>query len=493
MWLNTALPDKLFLYKGEFGSLNNMNGFKRHRWLFLILLSLLLLVLAIVPIMIFTSIPSLLLSTLGGNTDQNIPVETLPNGTPSTPTAVPTPTPAIIEPTTPGTPALEKLEQVTTQAFANPDLYVPNSWGVQKNRVIRTSSGDVFTVFTSPGPDNHNTQWHLMHRKPDGSWEQVNEGNAGTEPINILRGPNDEIHLFAWPGTQGKLLHFVSTDLGKTFISETIPGQWTNAQGYSGAAIDPEGNIVFFQSGDDQPGRFLWTYYTAAAQQWQFHISQFDWRYTYAFFFLGNNHDLTITAVRDVKREELGYAQKDGFDYLLNSIKYFYISDVNHPNLTQKVVTQVQPQSNQDTDVTYLTDSYMDTQGRTHILYHNQYDGPHHIIIENGQVIRDVKLNIESANKARIIQDAVGHFYIITMDESGKTLNVYPGSASDTDGTQLNAPVNLDISQYPGCTDPDFCHEPTFTVPRAGNPLSNTLDGTYGNFNKEFYFRLKLR
>lgn len=465
------------------------NIFKTHRWLWLLLLFVLLLILLITPIMLLVQPFHFL--TQSGKTDQNITVENQPQI--PTPTPSPTPTPIIIQPTQPGTPTLQHLEQVTDQAFANPDLYVPNSWGVQKNRIIRTSTGDIFTVYTSPGSDNHNTQWHLLHRKTDGTWEQLDQGNAGVEPINILRGPHDEIHLFAWPGTQGKLQHIESTDLGKTFTTEMLPGSWSNSQGYSGASTDAQGDMVFFQTGYDQPGVFLWTYYLAATHKWQFHSNQLDWRYTYAFFFPGNNNDLTMTAVRDVLREELGYPKISGFDYLLNTIKYFHINDVNHPDLTQQVVAQEQPQGSQDTDVTYLTDSYIDTQGRTHILYNDEYDGPHHIIIEHGQVSKNVKLNIEEANKARIIQDALGHFYIITMDASGQSLNIYPGSASDTDGTQLNDPVKLDISRYPGCTDPDFCHEPTFTVPRGGNALSNTLDGTYGNFNKEIYFQLKLR
>ncbi len=393
-------------------------------------------------------------------------------------------------------PTLQRLEPVTDQAFGQSDQYVPNSWGAQKNRIVSTSSGDIFTVFISAGSDHHNHTFHLMHRPPNGGWEEVLTGNAGAEPVNILRGPHDEIHLFTWPGTAGILTHWVSTDEGRTFSNENIPGQWKAEQGYSGSGINDKGDIVISQSGEDQPGAFQWAYYSPLTNQWQFHISTFDYRYTYAYFFPGENNDLTIVGMRDVQRQTLGYAAAGGFNYIFNAIKFFYISDVNNPQLTERVVTQVEPQGNNDADVTYLTDSYIDTQGRTHILYNNLYDGRdilHHIIVANGQVVKDVQQHISYALKARITQDTQGHFYITTMDTSGQSLNIYPAAASDTDGTDMGGPVKLNIAQYPGCTDDDFCHSPTFTVPRNGHPLADEIDGVYGNFSKEIYFRIKLR
>jgi hypothetical protein len=401
-------------------------------------------------------------------------------------------------PSQPGRPVLEQLEQVTDQAFGtHSEVYVPNSWGVHKSRVIRTSNGDIFTVYTSAGTDENNREWHLMRRGPNGNWVEVNHGNAGVEPINILRGPHDEIHLFAWPGNQGQLVHLESTDLGKTFTSENLAGQWIKDQGYSGCSINDQGDIVFFETGSDKPGQFLWTYYNPNTNSWKFHITTLDYRYTYAFFFPGDNGDLTITAMRDVLRPELGYpsAPSQDFNYVFDTIKCFYISDVNNPTLTtQTLVAHGQPRNDTDYEMTYITDSYVDTLGNVHILYNEMYDGPHEAIIQDGKVIKNVRLNISAApNKMRIIQDAEGHFYIISMDVSGNYLDIYPGTASDTDGTQLEPAIKINIAKYPGCTDDDFCHSPTFTEPRVGDALSDYIDGTYGNFNQEIYFRILLR
>ncbi|GHO83580.1 hypothetical protein [Dictyobacter formicarum] len=400
----------------------------------------------------------------------------------------------VIQPTIPGVPTLDRLDQVTNQAFGNEDEYVPNSWGAHKLRIIRTTSGDLFTVFISQGSDTQNRTWHLMHQAPGSStWNELKQGNAGTEPINIIRGPHDEIHLFSWPGTQQEAHHFVSTNLGQTFSEEILNGQWSSDQGYSGAAINPLGDIVFFQTGDDVPGIFYWTYYSPITNRWTFHTSQMDYRHTYAFFFPGYNNDLTMVAMRDVLRPRLGYPNASDFNYIFNEIRYFYIGNVYNPNMQQLSLTEVQPQNNNDADVTYLTDAYMDTQGRTHVIYNNQYDGVHHIIVDHGTIIKNVRQDVTAPNKVRIIQDAIGHFYLISMDDQGQSINIYPGTASDTDGTQLSAPIHLDISKFPGCTDDDFCHAPTFIVPRGGNPLSNYLDGVYGNHSHEYHFRINLR
>ncbi|GER91771.1 hypothetical protein KDW_59330 [Dictyobacter vulcani] len=419
-----------------------------------------------------------------------------PTATPTvtpTETGTPTPIPTVTPVPLTGTPVLTRLEQVTDQAFGQNDTYVPNSWGVQKSRFVRTSTGDLFTVTIDAGQNLQNRQWHLLHRTTSATWEDLQHGNAGTEPINILRGPHDELHLFTWPGTNGTLVHLISTDLGKTFKSENVAGSWLKDQGYSGSSIDAKGNIVIFQTAADKPGSFLWSFYCVTTHQWTFHQSDIDYRYTYAFFFPGQHNDMTIVGMRDVKRTELNFPSASGnFNYVFNAIKYFYIKDVSHPVLQEIKVAEVQPQNNNDIDVTYLTDSYVDSYNRVHILYNNLYDGPHHVVIAGGKIIKDVKQDITDGQKVRITQDTKGHFYLITMSEDGKTLNIYPGSDTDTDGTQLAPVVKLDISSLPGCSDDDFCHSPTFTVPRSGNPLSDTIDGVYGNFTKEIYFQINL-
>ncbi|GCF10981.1 hypothetical protein KDI_45450 [Dictyobacter arantiisoli] len=402
-----------------------------------------------------------------------------------------------------GKPMLQQLALITDQAYGSGDQYVPNSWGAQKERIVRTANGDLFMTYISAGEGLTDREWHLMHKAPrSADWQEIRTGNAGVEPINIVLGKNDSIHLFAWPGTQGKLQHIYSSDNGKTFISEWLPGNWQTGQeqGYSSVGVNDNGDMAFIQTGEDKPGVFNWTYYNSQANLWTFHTNKLDLRYTYAFLFPGYNGDLSIVATRDVQRHILGLPQaSQGNPWIFNEIKYFHFDDVTakNPLPSQLVIKTVQPKDTSDTsdrDVLYVTDSYVDTANRLHILYLNEYDGPHQAILENGKLVKDVAMHgVNFGQKMRIIQDTQGHFYIIAMGEQGNTINIYPGAANDTDGTRLGPEIKLDISRFPGCTDYDFCHSPTFTIPRAGNELSDTIDGVYGNFNKEVYFRINLR
>jgi hypothetical protein len=401
-----------------------------------------------------------------------------------------------------GKPILQKLELITDQAYGTGNQYVPNSWGAQKDRIIRSSKGDLFMTYISAGAGLNDREWHLMHADPQGNWKEIDTGDAGTEPINIVLGKDDSIHLFAWPGAQGKLQHIFSTNNGQTFQQEWIAGKWiqTHEQGYSSVGVNENGDMVLMQTGSDKPGVFNWVYYSARSNTWTFHNNTLDFRYTYAFLFPGYSNDLSIVATRDVKRGLLGLPQAStGNQWIFNEVKYFHFVDVaqKQPQLDQLLIKEIQPKDPTDTsdlDLTYVTDSYIDTANRLHVLYLDEYDGPHQAIIENGKLVKDVLMHgVNFGQKMRMTQDTLGHFYIITMGDQGNTINIYPGATDDTDGTKLGLVTQLDISQFPGCTDYDFCHSPTFTVPRSGNDLSDTIDGVYGNFNKEVYFRINLR
>ena len=406
--------------------------------------------------------------------------------------------------TPPGVPVLDALDMVTGQAASEQTngLAVPNGWGSFKNRIVRTSGGDLFTVYVGDGASYQDRIWHVMHQAPgSNTWVEMASGDAGEEPINILVGPHDELYVFAWPGTKGRLMEYESTDLGRHFTSSEIAGNWDIHQGYTGCGINAAGDIVVVQTAQDIPGIFRWVYYAPASGKWSYHESRLNVRHTYTYVFPGYHNDLTLVAMRDATRSELGYADgsSDGSSYLFNEISYYYIPDINKSTIQeipQEIpVVEEPPNGDSSADVTYLTDAYMDTQGRTHILYNDFYKGStYHAIIDGGKLVKNVPVpDIDSTHKARIIQDASGHFYILATSASGLSINLYPGIAQDTDGTQLQSPVSLDISKYPTCDDYDLCNNPTLTVPRAGDALSNTIDGVYGNYGAEIHFRINLR
>ncbi len=425
-----------------------------------------------------------------------------------------------IIPSAPGTPTLTSGPQiVASNAQTCDNGCVPNGWGTHKSRIIRLSTGDIFTVYT-----DHKLKFHVMHRNTDGKWSDAYSGDAGMEPINILRGPNDQINVFARPIkgphdniTSSSLVYYKSTDTGKSFKSFTIPGNWnTQEQGYAGAGINEAGDMVVgIGPHDDVPGAIYFSYYDHTTGNWTAHTLHLPVRYAYDYFFPGKNGDLTITGTRDYMPSELtdesllgptGNVDLSNVSYIFDRIGYCYIPNVasnSDYQCTPKDLVVGDPTGHKISGFVNLvdqSDAYMDTQERLHILYYDQFKGGHHLILENGQVVQDIPVDVSSDtdqnNKMRLTQDEAGHFYLINIaGGSGTTgqLEVYPATADDTDGTKLGSAIKLNNKKLLGCDDHDNCLGPTFTVPRSGNAVSNVIDGIYGNKGKVIYFQITLK
>lgn len=385
-------------------------------------------------------------------------------------------------------PRIDRLETVATNVKGDGNTYVPYAWGYHKTRIVRLSTDDVYIPYITS--DN---KWHLMHRPPSGGWTEVDSGDAGAEPVNIVRGPQDDVHVFGWPGKQGTLNDVYTADNGKTFQTKTIPGFEQGTQGYAGAGANSKGDFVVLNTENDTPYEFWWSYYSAQTKQWSsVHTDTPQYGYSYAFVFPGENNDLIFSAMRDVHWSTLGYQASGDFDYVLNEIRNFTYSDVTNPQMQTFQVKEEIPHGGSPNEMTYEEDAYIDMKGIMHIIYEDaNTGGMREALVSNGGVTKDVSIPSSDIYKNRIIQDTTGKFYLITM--SNASLIVTPAAAGDTDGTQFGSPVTLSLGNQPGCDDWDFCLNPTLTVPRSGNPVSDVVDGVYSNMGKLYYFRLLLR
>jgi hypothetical protein len=382
------------------------------------------------------------------------------------------------------TPTLVSNEVVASDAFGDGSTYIPNGWGYQKTRIIRNSTGDIFVTYS-----NSKTQYAVMHRAPSGGWTQVNTGDQGSEPVNILRGPNDEIHVFPFPG-ETTLNDVASKDEGKTFTTTAIAGQWENSQGYWGAGTNAAGDMVIMQTENDQPYNFWWATLNPSTSQWTFHTATPPSGYSYVFVLPGAS-DISVVGMRDVHWSTLGLPAGGTFDYVFNELHLFHIASFADSTMTDYSLKEEQPGSNAPNEILYTLDSYLDTQNRLHILYWDANDQSDHVaLVQNNALTKDVAIKLASPWKARMIQDTTGRFYILSIDNS--TLDVYPGSAADTDGTQYDAAVALNLTNA-GCNDDwDFCLPITLANPRSGVPLANYVDGIYGKGTDVYYFRVQL-
>jgi hypothetical protein len=145
------------------------------------------------------------------------------------------------------------------------------------------------------------------------------------------------------------------------------------------------------------------------------------------------------------------------------------MTSVTNPNFSELVVKQHSNggASGHIAITTWMSDTYIDTEGRTHILYVDNGIG-HNVIVQNGTITKDVPLQVEDGYKVSMIQDTTGKFYL--LDLNGATLDVYPASTSDTDGTQFGSPVALSLGQYPSCSDGSSYQAPHLAVPRGELP-----------------------
>lgn len=390
---------------------------------------------------------------------------------------------------------LEREELITDQACTGDGC---NGWSMNKSRIVRTSNGNIFAAYLAPGSGYSSREFRLMWRTPTG-WQQILSGNAGREPINLLLGPNDQLDLITWPDGFPQLIQSKQASGRLTFTTSPIPGDWiTDDHPYAVAGISPNGTIYVLRTGRDIPGKYYWSYLTPD-NHWHFKMTTMDYRYTYPFILPTDSGDLTVVGTRDVLWSELGYTRPPGsFNYVYNAIKYFHFTNAASQPLSERLVKEEVPTEGYPMVEAIARDVYVDTQGRTHILYtlqgtdsQGQYIG-RHAIIQNGTVVSDTALAVHFPDRARIIQDTTGRFYIFTA--AGNSLYLYPGSITDIDGTQLDPDIILPLHYSASC-DNGNCQSPHIAAPRGGTPLANYVDGVYNSGQGEqwVYFRLRLQ
>jgi hypothetical protein len=351
----------------------------------------------------------------------------------------------------------------------------------------------VYTAYLKTGTAFNSSEWHLVRLDAAG-WQHVASGLAGREPVNILHTPNDGVAVVAWP-KGAPLLTTLDFSNGTITRGETqIPGQWeTSHWPYNAAGIGVDGTLCALQSNAAySPGAFSWACRSSPDGIWQFHRTSLQYRHCYAYV-LPEANRLTLLATRDVPWQTLGYAKPQGaFDFAFNQINAYSTADRRTAALAPTLVREEVPTARYPEPVASgLVDAYQDTEDRLHVLYTLAGQSTagvrqtRHALLINGQVMADVQLPEEGY--WRITQDSTGRFW--ALYGTGKRFAVYP--ALSADGLLLGHPTEFDLGtervRYSGMA---------ITVPRAGVPLDDIVDGGFpsGRFGERWvYFRLRLR
>ena len=368
-----------------------------------------------------------------------------------------------------------------------------NAWGGHQTRLLRTSQG-LFTAYTVPGTDSFHREWRLVQRRDD-AWQIIAQGPSGRDPVNLLQGPDEGIYLIAWPEGLPRIWTWTHSGGELALTEEAVPGKWKRTNWpYPSAGISSRGDLCLLASYGSKPGQFQWACRSADKGRWTFHVTRIDYRYCYTYVMPGADGSLSLVSTRDVKWETLGYLKPEGaFGYAFNAIGLWHTPRLIDEPL-QSLLVREEPPSKGFLDVlcSGQVDAYMDTEGRTHILYwlggasaQGRSENRHAIVVD-GCVTRDVRLPGTMWQYYRVVQDTTGRFYLIRATE--RNLVVYP--ATSDDGPQLGTPTWLYLPGY------NIVYSgQAIGAPRGGVPLADYVDGVFpsGEGEKWVYFRIRLR
>ena len=395
--------------------------------------------------------------------------------------ATPPITPAVTQPT------LLRLELVTNNALVNSDA--DNGWGGQKLRIIRMSNGDVYTCYSTGSASNplHN-QWNLAKRNSDGTWSVVATGMAGREPVNLLRGPQDQIYIVSW---DNGLPSLTTSTNDVNFSTQAIPGNWENSNWpYHDAGIAPNGDLYVFQcSSTTKPSKYNIGYRQQSDGVWHFSVQNTDYRYTHPFVFPTTTRGLQVLGMRDVLWSNLGWVKPAGqtFDYVFDGLRQFRTTDIASQPFSNTLVAEDVQTAGHEYVTTRLRDAWLDGAGNTHFLYVRNGADTNYVPIAHtgivdgsGHLIKDVAVS-GGDNAQRYYQSSTnGTFYV--LDGQG---HVIPAGA---DGTVYGSPTTLNLQGYRVGYNGIF-----LAAPRGGTPQSNIVDGVFDSGgNNWVYIRVQL-
>ena len=249
-----------------------------------------------------------------------------------------------------------------------------NSWGAMKLKIERASTGDMFAVYSSTGPDDNDNVYHFMRcsNPCTGTWTQLDSGDGGREVPLLLITPNDDVYLITWPGTDplglaNEVPHLVNEGpLGNgpyTGNVTTIGPKsdfWSGEDHYVSAAVDGLGNLYMMENETSDAGgqpesgylpHIAWT--TGGQGNYTWHtttapgVSGADYRYAYSFMLPDLNGDggVDFVATRDVECTntafdgQYGYTSHSG--YMFDSVYDWHTVNINASGGPSWTLTQL--------------------------------------------------------------------------------------------------------------------------------------------------------
>ena len=89
--------------------------------------------------------------------------------------------------------ALEPFARQTGIGVVTRAAATVNRKGGNQTRIVRTQDG-VFTAYIVEGDGEFHHEWRLARRQPDGTWEVIAQGDAGTFPVSLEHATDANQH-----------------------------------------------------------------------------------------------------------------------------------------------------------------------------------------------------------------------------------------------------------------------------------------------------------
>lgn len=408
------------------------------------------------------------------------------------------------EPAAPDSPIrLDEVTVVTDQAALGD---YNNAWGGHQARLARTPDGMLYTVYLvdAPGQGANDRAFRLAHKTIDG-WEEVGGDTLWGEPPHVLAGPDGTIHVLGYQGA-GRMSMWTLAPGSDELVRSELPSGWHDGDpSYSGASIAASGAVYLLASqGGGEPGGLLqWASYDPSGRNWTDVMEIVtEQRYAYAYL-LAEDRDgpLGIVAGRDVLWGVLGdNPWFDPNDYAFNAISHWRSPNAGIEPFVRIDIHEEPPtedHSSPDTYANFNGDAYLDTEGRTHVVYRRRgatTDGDDHLyhaVIENDVIVRHARLDVRDNRGGAMIEDTLGTLYLLTYSQDGgRNDKMSVRTALDDIGTSWSEPVEVDLGgstiRYSGVT---------LAAPRTGSQLADYVDGAFpsGDDNEWTHFRIRLR
>lgn len=426
------------------------------------------------------------------------------------------------------------FERVEVVPFGANSSFTGNGWGPNLSRIVRMSNGDIYTTLLGNPHDSTQThkEWRLAKRTAaTGQWEVYSPPGATMTDVfhvpEVIRGPNDSFYIISW-------VNLLPRIWSSTTNTETaVPGNWyvndRVATGYlesdyPGTAINANGDILTSQiaagcntcSTPSLNTKFNYVFKPAGSTAWTFNSVTQAIRHAYSYINLRQDQSFSSFGTADFKPVELGFPSYPdwatgacpGCSYAFEGIMGWLFQNATASTPTQvKIFDPEDPSrclgNNSGSPTNVLArDGYEDANGRIHILYsmHSSqnncaYEG-YHAIVQNGQIVKNVKVGIPYENYGRIIQDTKGRYYffsVLTHANYGNQCVMYlqSGLDGDTDGTQLSGVQIIPLNVANDCSN---LQNHFIASPRHGTTLADYVDGVLATDHgyRSLYYRLRL-